>query len=467
MRRVLKMAEEVFHLRTCAKALPLNKPGRPCINFQMGKCLGLCSGVVIGEQYRQQVDQALLFLSGKNKALVNELEDAMVCASGDLEFEKAAGLRDAIAAIRSVIRKQHMAFNEAIDRDIIAGAMRGKDACVTLFMVREGAVTGRHHYFMKISGNESDPELFESFIENYYKKELYIPGEIYVQSLPANSDMLNPWLCHEAGRPVSIVQPQRGEKVRLMELARQNAELLLHELFLKRDKYAARTAPSVEFLMKDLGLSLLPWRIEAYDISHIQGSDTVASQVTFINGRPQKSEYRRYAIRSAGGSDDYAAMKEVIERRLARTSGDASKLPDLFLIDGGKGQLSSAVGVLAGRGLEHRQIVSLAKRLEEVFVPGKEEPIVISRRSPGLRLLQRIRDEAHRFAVSYHRNKRAKRLLHSELDALAGVGEKRKALLLKKFGSVEMVKRQDAESLAAAGLPRTLAETLVALFQSG
>jgi excinuclease ABC subunit C len=460
MRRVLNIIELVFHLRTCKIALPAKPNTRPCLNFQIGKCAGLCAGIIKEDEYQDRVRQALLFLSGKEGTLVNDMQTSMKHAVAVLDFEKAAQIRDNIDAIRKMHFKQRMVMRDIVDRDIIAVATAPKDGCVAMFAVRDGAVSARHHFYLKLAGGESAGEVLQTFIEGRYQRGVDFPPEIMISDVLPDPEPVAEWLKTESGRVVHILLPQKGEKARLMDLCRRNAEMLLEQLLKERDASAGKIHVSVEALKKELHLEKAPLRIEAYDISHIQGSDTVASRVCFVNAKPKKSLYRHYIIKTVEGVDDFASMREVIGRRIRAAMEDNDPLPDLLLIDGGKGQLSASVEQLQASSLSEQPIASLAKRLEEVFVPGIPDPLMIPKKSPALFLLQQLRDEAHRFAVSFHRKKRQQRAVASFLDTIPGIGEKRRTMLLKKFGSVDGVRTAAVSDLVKLGLSEKIVKLL-------
>ncbi len=462
MRSVVDMVESVFHLRTCNTVIKsVDTSKRPCLNYQIGKCAGVCAGLVSIEEYKTNINRALLFLSGKSAILIKELEAAMNSYAANLDFERAAAIRDNIDMLRRVFNRQRMDSSDITDRDILAVAVGSSDSCVAVFTVRDGAVTGRHHHYLKLSGGESSGEVIQSFIENYYQSGVDFPKEIMVSASIPDHETVENWLATEAGHSVRIIQPLKGEKAKLMDLCVRNSEMLLHELLSSRDAAGEKVHVSVGALQKELRLSFIPNRIEAYDISHIQGSDTVASRVVFVNAKPRKSLYRHYIIESVSGVDDFASMREVLDRRLRAALENKDPMPDLMLIDGGKGQLSAVVERLQKAGLYSQPVISLAKKLEEVFVPDKSEPVMIPRKSPALFLLQRLRDEAHRFAVSFHRKKREERAVSSVLDTIPGVGSKRRKLLLEKFGSVEAIAALQMEDLVSAGINKKSAEIIL------
>lgn len=452
MRRVLKLIEKLFQIRTCTIVLPAKAGTRPCLNMQIGKCPGLCQGIVSEEEYKQRVKQALLLLSGHGEALLKALDSSMEQSANSLDFEKAAALRDQIVAVKKTLFRQRMRMADMVDRDILALAVDGRLACVALFNMREGLVTGRYHFFLKLIGGEAHSEILGRFIQGHYIKEMDIPDEIMLPELPEETSVLENWLQEEAGKNVHLRKPQIGEKLRLLETCTQNAEMLLQDYLAERDKISGRIPASVAALKKELRLDCLPMTIEAYDISHVQGHETVASRVLFVNGAPRKSGYRHYNVKTVEGVDDFASLAEVLGRRIRSAMEENDTLPDLLLIDGGKGQLSAVRQQLLEAGLKEQPVISLAKRLEEVFVPEQSDPLMIPKKSPALHLLQRIRDEAHRFAVTFHRKKRGRSMASSVLDTIDGIGEKRKIMLLKKFGSVEAIQETSENMLLEAGL---------------
>ena len=461
MRRVLKLIEKVFQIRTCKAVLPAKPGTRPCLNLQIGECAGLCQGNVSENAYRERVRRALLFLSGKGDSLLKDIQSAMALAAENQDFESAAMLRDQAEAIRKVLFRQRMRLTDLADRDIIAAATGGRTACVAVFLMREGAVTGRHHFFLKLAGGEGLPEILHSFIRDRYQKEVDVPEELMVPVELEDRDTLEAWLREESGRPVRILQPQKGEKAKLLEVCARNAEMLLKDYLTERDKQIGKVPAAVLALKKELRLEKLPAKIEAYDISHIQGTETVASRVTFLNGVPRKSGYRHYNVKTVEGVDDFASMAEIMDRRIRAFKEEGDALPDLILVDGGKGQLSAVYGRLKEAGLGDQPVASLAKRLEEVFVPGQSDALMVPKKSPALHLLQRIRDEAHRFAITFHRKKRGDRMTSSRLDEIKGIGEKRKEALLKRFGSVEEILKKNESELVEAGVPEKIARLIL------
>jgi excinuclease ABC subunit C len=327
-----------------------------------------------------------------------------------------------------------------VDRDIAGLVTKGDDACGVIFKVREGKVVGSQHFYLGNVEGKEPGEIVELLLERYYLDAEDIPPEIVLSDAPNSADLLIEWLQTRRGEQVTLETPQGGEKAKLVAMTKNNAQYWLDELEVQRLKRGDFIPHSVKSLQRDLRLENLPRKIECFDNSNIQGSDPVSSLVVFEDGKPKKSEYRKYKVKTVVGPDDFASMKEVVERRYARLRQEQTPLPDLIVIDGGKGQLSSAVEILQKLGITNTPIIGLAKRLEEVFVPNQSEPIMLPRTSTGLRLLQQIRDEAHRFAITYHRQLRSKRILQTELDLIKGIGKKRAQELLEAFGSVQGVK---------------------------
>jgi len=465
MRFALKTVRNIFMIRSCSLNLTEDAISRNkfnlCLDYHIQKCEGPCVGFVSKEEYNHTIDQVAKLLNGKTKSLVKDLTLKMQDYSEKMQFEKAKQIRDRIHAIEVYSSKQKIVDDEIIDKDIIAFEKTDNDCCGMVLKIRDGKVIGKTHYFLTNVEDKTPSEIIEQLLINYYSKSEFIPDEIHLMTEPENQSAVKDWLEKRKSGKVDMIIPKIGDKYKLLFMVRKNARLMLDELILTRLKREF-IPPSLDSLKKDLNLSRLPRRIECYDISHIQGTDTVASMVVFAEGRPKKSDYRKFKINyvpdETGTPDDFLSMREVIYRRYKKitekNSGGSSDLsaenskedlsfgaiPDLIIIDGGKGQLSSAVKVLDDFGVKDQNIIGLAKRLEEVYLPGESMPHNIPKTSSGLRLLQRIRDEAHRFAVTYHKDLRSKRTLTSELSDIEGIGDKTVQKLLTKFGSVENIK---------------------------
>ena len=470
MRELLKTVKRLFPLRSCHLLLSEESIAqgkfRVCLNYHIKKCHGPCQGLISRAEYLQIIDYVVGFIEGKSLKVVETITRQMHEAAAARQFEKAARLRDQLQSIESFQQKQKVLDPSLRDRDIIAIAMEEGDACCVVFQVREGKIIGRQHFFLSGIDDENLQAVTAVFVQQYYIARDYVPLEILLPvSLGEESGTIKKWLAEKRGEHVELLAPVRGEKAHIVRMGSKNARLLLEEMQLQRAKSQDYTAGSVKALHQDLALPLLPMRIEAFDISNIQGTDPVASMVCFVNGKAQRSEYRHFRIRGKSTPDDFAMMKEAVSRRYRRLQRENKPMPDLILIDGGKGQLNAALEALRQLQLSGQPIVALAKRLDEVFVPGEAESRNIRRDSPGLRLLQRVRDEAHRFAVTFHRTLRKRRTLWSELESIPGVGKGRRSLLVKHLGSLKKIREASQEQLAAVpGLPRALAERIYLFF---
>ncbi len=470
VRYVLKTLRQIFPIRSCKFQLTPQviekKKVDLCLDYYIKKCKGPCQGLQSKEDYAQMIEQVRKFLRGKTDELSKELKRQMADLAARMEFEEAALVRDRLKALEQYRNNQKIVQGDFKDRDVFAIALEDQDACTVVFKIREGKIIGKQHFYLKQVGWKNDAEVLEEFLNQYYFSNQDRPQEIFVQTALESASALESWLTRESGRRVRVVTPQRGEKHKLVQMAVKNARFLLDELQLQKMKKEQTVHFTVLALHRDLNLPKPPLIIECFDISNIQGSDAVASMVCFENGKPKKSEYRRFKINTKQTPDDFAMMREVIGRRYRRLLDEKKRLPDLVVVDGGKGQLSSAVRVLKQLGLEDQPIIGLAKRLEEVFVPGEKESRILPEKSSGLRLLQQIRDEAHRFAVTFHRQRRSKRTLHSILDDIPGVGPTRRQKLLRVFGSVKNVAAASKhELMSKAGLPEKVAEAVKEFFE--
>jgi excinuclease ABC subunit C len=452
VRAALKSVRDIFMVRSCNFFIDdeaiRKKKIKLCLDYHIRKCGGPCEGLVSQPDYNAMIDQVALILRGKSEGLLASLRAEMDRLAGAMRFEEAAAVRDRIKGVEAYREKQKAVDLDQTDRDILAFAAEGDDACGVIFRLRDGKMIGRQHYYMGNVDQKPPSELLESLIKSHYLEAEDIPEELLLPAPLEDAPALCAWLGLRRGGAVRLLVPEAGEEAKLVRLSATNARFLLDDLKIQRMKRADYVPFSVRSLQKDLGLESLPKKIECFDISNIQGSDSVASMVVFVDGKPRKSEYRKFKIQTVTGPDDFASMQEVIRRRYSRLLDEQGELPDLIIVDGGKGQLSSAAEVLSALGLPRQPIVGLAKRLEEVYRPGQSEPETIPKASAGLKLLQQIRDEAHRFAVTFHRSLRSRRTLQTELDLIDGIGKTRAKELLEAFGSVQGVKFATLEQLA-------------------
>lgn len=453
MHLMLRTIRSIFPIRSCDYQINddviARGSVRVCLDFHIRKCEGPCEGHVTREHYSAMIEQVEQLLKGKTRTLRQLLEEEMQQCAERLEFERAADLRNRIQALQVYQDKQKVATSDFKDRDIVALARKEADAVGVVFRVRDGKIVGKQHFPFTGAEIETEAEIVEHLVHRYYTKTMDIPPEIVVPVELDSAEALQSWLQEKAQIRIQFTVPKIGDKLKLLGMCRANAAFLLDEILLQKMKASATLPKSVEMLQADLRLPRSPRRIECFDISHFQGAETVASMVSFLDGKPRRSEYRKYGIRTVDGVDDFASMREVVQRRYTRVLEEGLPLPDLIVIDGGKGQLSSAVEVLNELGLGQQPVIGLAKRLEEVFIPGESLPLNIAKTSAGLRLLQRIRDEAHRFAITYHRERRSKSTLQTELETVDGVGPKRAQTLLTAFGSVRGVQEASMETLAS------------------
>ena len=477
IRDTLDLLLRTFPIRTCTdnKFRHHERLGKPCLLFHIEKCAGPCVGEIQKDAYDELVAELVRFLEGDTDAVVAELERQMEQASEDLEFELAAHLRDRLSAVRKAIEKQQMVFPKNEDADVIGIHDDELEAAVQVFFVRKGRVMGRRGFVVDKAEELDRPELVSRVLERLYFDDNPIgwPKEVLVPELPADPALYEEWLSELRESKVTIRVPQRGDKRKLHATVTQNAEESFTRHRLKRSSDHNSRARALNELQEYLDLPHAPLRIECYDMSHIQGTDYVGSMVVVEDGLPKKSEYRRFKIKTVDGNDDFAAMEEVLTRRFTAYLADRERPveerdgkfaypPQLLVVDGGKGQLTSAVRVLDELGLRKEiPVISLAKQFEEVFVPGQRESIRLPRQSEALFMLQRIRDESHRFAITFHRQLRDKRMTKSALDGIPGLGPTRKRRLTKELGGVNAVKRADLETLKALSwLPDEVAENV-------
>lgn len=452
MRSALRMITQVFRIRSCRLQIDEQsiekKKFKVCLDYHIKKCDGPCEGLISSDDYKKMVNQVGKLLSGKTADLIKELKAEMNAAAAGLRFELAAELRDKIDKLESISEKQKIVSTDEEDRDIISVAFEGKDATCTIFNLRGGKLIGKKQLRLSISTDDTEADIYASVIKQFYDEMVEIPDEILISTEPPEADLILEWLKKKAEKKVVFHYPKRGDLSSLLKLCHENAVLQLKDIQLQRMKKEGNLPYPVKALQRDLRLKTLPRKIECFDISNLQGTDTVASMVVFVEGKPKKSLYRKFIIRTTEGEpDDFASMFEVITRRYKRLKEEGGKLPDLIMVDGGKGQLSSAVQALRKLDYENFSIIGLAKRLEEVFFPGEAEPENIPKVSSGLKLLQQVRDEAHRFAITFHRERRSKRTFTSELNEIKGIGKAVVAKLLTHFGSINEIRRADMERL--------------------
>ncbi|MDA3871875.1 MAG: excinuclease ABC subunit UvrC [Candidatus Marinimicrobia bacterium] len=451
LKKTMKIINKIFPIRKCKYKIDRktieNKKIKLCLQYQMGNCGGVCQGLVEDDEYKEMVDAIIRFLNGKTDNIIQKINRRMINASEDLEYEKAARYRNQLKILNQYNNRQNVIQVDFKSRDIIVASVMENDAVVVLFRLREGNLIGREKFYLKNIHDQKPTIVMKNFMRSYYSDTTFIPKEIFV-NIEDEIELFEEYLLKIAEHRVKIIKPERGKKAKLWTLAQKNADMLLKELMLQKLKLENEPTKMVQALQEALNLSVPPIKIEGFDISYIQGKFTVASMVFFENGRPKKSEYRRYKIKSVDRSDDYASMKEVVYRRYKRLLDENKMLPDLILIDGGKGQLNVAKKILDELDLHNMPIIGLAKRLEEVFIPGYSKAQNIPKASPAVILLRKIRDEAHRFAITYHRNKRDKDITKSILDVTQGIGEKRKNILLKEFGSVKNLKKHSTKEIS-------------------
>ena len=465
VKQSLRLIRRIFRIRSCNKKLTGNEQDRPCLNFHIGQCESPCSGRISAIEYANLVKDTCLFLEGKTDSIIDRLNQQMLEAAESLEFERAARLRDQIYALKRVSEHQYAIRAKLSNEDVIAVSVYNGSACVQILFVRDGKIVGRENFFMDGVEGESPNRVLTEFVKQYYRDAAYVPPEILVSHEIEEANLVGEWLSLSRGTKVKLVHPKRGEKRQLIEIAIENASLAVHQEYEASSKDSEKALSALQALADVLGMQSVPHRIEAYDISNIQGRDAVGSMVVFENGLPAKDQYRRFKIRAPQQPDDYTMIREVINRRMSHTDDPKfASLPDLIVVDGGKGQLNAALEVLTQLGDDlgsKIRVISLAKRFEEVYLPNRDEPITLPFNSEALHILQRIRDEAHRFALTYHQNIRARNLKSSILDSIPGVGSARRKALIRRFGSVAGIKKASLEDLLTVpGITRPVAEAI-------
>src|SRR5215208_430462 len=465
MRRALTVVKRIFTVRSCNYDMPRVMPERPCLDYHIGLCKAPCILAQSREEYRSMIDEVVLFLDGRTEEVTRRVRERMEAAASNLDFERAAELRDVLQRLSTMEEPTVVLEVEGGDRDVVGFARDGEDAVVAIMRIRSGKLLARDHHVMDNVDGEPDAEVLAAYLAR-----MYLAQEERAPELLVPFDFEDRELFEASLDGTAIRVPHKGPRRDLVELAQQNARHLLEEIRLTSDGDTApaeRAGDPVYELQRQLGLKRVPRSLVCFDISHAQGTDTVASMVWFQNGRPNRGEYRKFKVKTVEGIDDFASMREVVGRYFKRRLEESKPLPDLVVIDGGKGQLSSAVAALQELGLGDVQIVSLAKREEEIYFPDRSDSLRLSRRSPALRLLQQARDEAHRFAVTFQRARRSARTVTSELLRIPGIGPVKRRLLLQRFGSVQGVRDATVDELASVpGFTRRGAERLLAALGS-
>ena len=452
MKTSLRMINQIFKIRSCKYLINAdsieNKKVKLCLDYHIKKCDGPCEGLISETDYQKMVGQVIKLLKGKTNELINELQQEMISLSAKFEFEKAADVRDKISRLKIYSDRQKVVSADFEDKDIISAALEGKDVACTILNIRAGKLVGKKQFQLN-SADQDLKNVYSAIIKFYYNEYVEIPKEIVIETTPEDSSTLLEFLEQKAAKKIKFNVPRRkSDTMSLLNMCKQNAILLLKEIQLQRMKKEGNVPYVLSSLKRDLRLPVVPLKIECFDISNLQGTDTVASMVVFVEGKPKKSLYRKFIINSVDGPDDFASMREVITRRYSRLKEEKEPLPDLIMVDGGKGQLSSAVEILNSLGFAKYNIIGLAKRLEEVFYPGESEAQTIPKTSSSLKLLQHLRDEAHRFAITFHRDRRSKRTFTSELNLIKGIGPKLVERLLTNFSNIEEIKTASMEKLS-------------------
>lgn len=515
VRATLDLTKKLFPWRSCTKEIT-GKDARPCLDYYIKRCIAPCTAYCTKEEYDEVIEDVILFLEGKSDDVLRRLRQQMTAASERMEYERAAQIRDQLRSIERTVERQMVATTRKEDADIFGMARDGDQACVQVFFVRGTQMIGRDTFVLEGVRDETDGAVLTNFLLQYYEGAQYIPKLVAIPAEAEERTTIEELLTEKRGALVEVRVPERGEKRRLVELAAENARESLALMRVKWMADANKTEQALEQLTEELSLPDIPHRIECYDNSNIQGTNPVSSMVVFIDGKPDTSQYRRFKVKTVVGADDFATMAEVLRRRFKnhagnkeatpvaagateddsdevllgpeqlvaevraarngsnadsggptarepREEGESWGLPDLVIIDGGKGQLGAAVQVMRELGVHHIPAVGLAKRHEELFVPDEEDPVILPRGSEALYLVQRIRDEAHRFAITFHRQVRGKSSIQSALDTIPGIGPKRKKALLRKFGSVKQIREAGVEEIASTvGFTRALAEKVKA-----
>ena len=450
LREVVKILHRIFPIRTCSYYIDNEsiKQSRVsvCLDYHINKCQGPCEGLVSEKEYNDMIESIIQFLKGKNGEIKIKIKSQMKQASNNFEYEKAARLRDQLIAIESFYRKQKKVSHDFYNRDILHVSTKDIYAIGFIMRIRNGLLIGREKFNLKIS-DDTFESLINSFLKQYYNNTFDIPSEIVINTELDNKVLLEKWLSSKNDKKVNIIKPIKGIRKKMLDLCIKNSEMLLKEILIKKIRRKEYIPKTLEELKNVLSMSVLPKRIEAFDNSNIQGESAVAGMVCFINGKPLKKEYRKFNIKTVFGIDDFESMREVVYRRYSRQIKEKNALPDLILIDGGKGQLSAAKSSLDKLGLGYISVIGLAKKLEEVFLPGSSEPQNINKTSPALYLLRKIRDEVHRYAITFHRSKRIKIAFNSIFDDIKGLGPNRVKKIWEKYNSIENLRKDSISEI--------------------
>lgn len=471
VRQVIEAVRGVFPVRSCRQALPAKSLRRPCMNYDIGRCLAPCAGKCTEEDYREMMDGVLSFLGGDYEGVLKKLKQEMAEAASAMRYERAASIRDKIRDVEGLMERQIALRTDRSEQDLIALAQDGLDAMIQILYVRGGRMVGGDHFALPREGGEEPGEVIASFMTQYYEQAGLIPRNVLCETLPDGAaEQLEAWLREKKGTAVTVATPRRGEKHELVLLAAKNARDALLKRNARRTIYEERTVEAAKKLGQILGMDRYPRRIEGYDISNTQGVQSVAAMVVFIDGEPARKEYRHFRIKTVEGANDFASLYETLNRRYAHAArekeegserGKFTDLPDLILIDGGPQQLRFARQAILDLGMETPAMFGLAERLEEIWLPDAEEPILLDHHTPELQLIQRVRNEAHRFGIIHHRTLRGKASIHSRLEDIPGIGPARRKALLKAFGSLKAIREADEDALAGVpGMNRAAARAV-------
>ncbi len=468
----IELVHKLFGIRTCNRVLPRDQgKERPCLNYHIGQCMGPCQGYVTKEEYGKQIDRVISLLNGNYMQLRKELEEKMKAAAAELEFETAAKYRDLAEGITKIAQQQKITDSSSLnDRDVIASAIEGADAVVQVFFVREGKLIGRDHYHVSVAGGDTEADVLSSFIKQYYAGTPFLPGEIYIPCELEDMEIISSWLTKKRGKKVALLVPKRGRKEKMLELAAQNAKIVLRQDKDRIKREEERTTGALKEIEGWLNLPHI-YRVEAYDISNTSGMESVGSMVVFEGGKPKRNDYRKFKIRTVQGPNDYASMYEVLTRRFERAiknSEGFSRLPDVIMMDGGRGQVNMALEVLDKLGLSI-PVCGMVKddhhRTRGLYYNNVELPI--DTHSEGFHLITRVQDEAHRFAIEYHKSLRGKKEIHSILDDIPGIGPKRRLALMRQFGDLYAIREATVAQLAdVEGMNERAAEAVYEFFRS-